>query len=118
VATTSGATRPPSKSGLLQLIGQRLAEEPSARHDVLGRAQASDGEVAQATADRVADQQRAGEHRHRRRDAEHDGQVGAPVIGGGVEDEAEHAKCFDVTAKPEAGTAASDACRSASTSAA
>ena len=59
----------------------RRERTPVDGDDVLGAAEPADRDIAQAAAHRVADEQRAGEHRHRRRHAQHDGQVRAPVIG-------------------------------------
>ena len=71
-----------------EIVRQRLAKESARRHERVGASQASDRDVAQAAAHRVADEQRAGEHRDRRRHAERDGEVRAPVIPGAAKDQA------------------------------
>ena len=67
---------------------QRVPEESRRRDDVAGPPEPRQHEIAQAAAHRVANQQRAAEHGHRRRHAEDDGEVGAPVVGGAAENEA------------------------------
>ncbi len=62
--------------------GGALVEEGHRGDDLIGAAQASEREIAQAAPHRVADDQRTRQHRHRGRDAEHDGQVGAPMVTG------------------------------------
>src|SRR6185295_14818295 len=59
---------------------ERFTEETGRDDCRIGAADPLEDEVAEAAAHRVADEQRAGQHGDRRRDAEHDGRVGAPVI--------------------------------------
>jgi hypothetical protein len=68
--------------------GQLFAEKARRDDDLIGAAEAIEHQIPQAAADRVADQQRAAEHRHRGRDAEHHRGVGAPVVPESVSDEA------------------------------
>jgi hypothetical protein len=68
------------EAGPAQIVGERLAEEAGRDDDAIGAPEPLQHEIAQAAAHRVADQQRAGEHRHRRRHAGDHGEVGAPVV--------------------------------------
>src|SRR5688500_5713892 len=47
---------------------------------MVGPAEALQHEIAQAPADRVADEQRAAKYRDRRGYAQHEGEVGSPVV--------------------------------------
>ena len=68
-------------------LGQRLAEEVRRHDDVVGVAEALQHQVAQARPNRVADQQRAGEHGDRRGHAGDNGQVRPPVVAEAAGDE-------------------------------
>ena len=68
-------------------LGQRLAEEVRRHDDVVGVAEALQHQVAQARPNRVADQQRTGEHGDRRGHAGDDGQVRPPVVAEAAGDE-------------------------------
>ena len=50
------------------------------RDDLIGAAKAPEQQIAQAAANGVAHEQRSGQHRHGRGDAEHHGHVRAPVV--------------------------------------
>ena len=62
-----------------EVLRQRLADVAEARHHEVDRAQPLQRQRPQAGADRRADQQRPGQHRHGDGHAGHDGKVGAPV---------------------------------------
>ena len=64
-----------------KLVRQRVAEEPRGDDDLVGPAEPMEDEIAKAAAHGLADQERAGEHRHRRRDAQRHRRVGAAVVG-------------------------------------
>ncbi len=61
-------------------LRQGASEEPLAGHRLVDRAQPLEGEVAQAGLDRVADHQRAGEHRGGHRRAGDHRQVDRPEV--------------------------------------
>jgi hypothetical protein len=62
----------------LDVFGQRLAEEPGGRDDVVGAAEAAEEDVTQGGAHRVADEERAGEHGRGGGNAQDDREVRAP----------------------------------------
>ena len=62
-----------------QRIGDILAKEGGGADQRVGAAQPPQRDVAQAAAHRVADDERASQHGGRRRNAEHDGEIGTPV---------------------------------------
>ena len=86
----SGNQRRRSRAVGGQIRRERLPEEAHRRDDLTSPAEPRQHQIAQAAAHRVADQQRAPEHRHRGGDAERDGDVGAPVVGGATDDEVVH----------------------------
>jgi hypothetical protein len=64
----------------IQIRTQGRAEEARRRDQIIDVAEARHGQLSQARLDRRADDQRAGEHRHRDRDAGDHRQVGTPVV--------------------------------------
>ena len=64
-----------------QIVRERVAEEPGREDDLVGPPEPMEDEIAKAAAHRIADEQRAAEHGHRRRDAEHHRRIGATVVG-------------------------------------
>ena len=68
-------------------VGKLPAEERRGSDDQIGSAEPLQHEIAQAAADGVADEQRAGQHGHRRGDAQDDRHVGTPVIRQAAKDE-------------------------------
>ncbi len=82
-AATSGTTPETAADApelVLQVGGELFSKEPGRDDHVIGLAQSSDHEIAQAAAYGIADQQCPGEDGDRGRDAEHDGEMGAPVV--------------------------------------
>ena len=70
------------KRGIRLEIRRKLLPEESGRDDhLIGAAETMEDEVAEAAADRIANQERAGEHGDRRGNAGDHGKVGTPVIG-------------------------------------
>src|SRR5262249_27095967 len=64
----------------LQLAGQFLAEEPARDERVVHPAKLPQGQLAQATLQRVADEEGAGQHGGADRHPESNGTVAAPVV--------------------------------------
>ena len=84
---TSGAARKRREAGWLEVLRELLAEESSETTADIGGAETLQHQIAQAAAHRVADEQRAGEHRHRGRHADDHGEVRPPVIAQAAGDE-------------------------------
>ena len=63
-----------------EVSGEGVAEEPAGRDNLIGASQTAKGDVAQASADRVANDEGAGKHRHRGRHTEDHGEVRPPVV--------------------------------------
>ena len=75
--------------GIRLEIRRKLLTEKAGRYDeLIGAAETMEDEVAETAADRIANQERAGEHGDRRGNAGDDGKVGTPVIGEPANNEA------------------------------
>jgi hypothetical protein len=62
-------------------VGRKLiAEKAPGSNHIVGVTQSLHNQIAQARPYGIADKQGAGQHRNRRGDAQHYGEVGAPVI--------------------------------------
>ncbi len=72
---------------LAKILRELLAEEPDRAQDEVRPSQPAKRDVAETAAHRVADDQRAGEHRDRCGHAKQDGEVRAPVVSGAPRDE-------------------------------
>src|SRR5690606_6124480 len=72
---------------LPEVLGEGRPEEPGRGHGERGSPEPLVDELPQARAHRVADGERACEHRHGDGDAGNDGQMRAPVVSGAPEDE-------------------------------
>ena len=79
--------RRPECLRLAHIVSQRFAEESDGGDDEIRPPETLQDQVAQATADRVADEQRARKHGHRRGHTDHHCDVGAPVVGQPADDE-------------------------------
>ena len=69
------------------LVGDLLSKEACGGHGEIGATESAERNITQALPDRVADHESAGENCDRRRHAEEDRGVGAPVIANASDDE-------------------------------
>ena len=76
-----------TRDAAAKIIGQRFAEEAGGVDGDAGPPEPLQREIAQAAAHRIADDERARQHRGRGRHAEEHGQVGAPVEADAAGDE-------------------------------
>jgi hypothetical protein len=70
-----------------EILGQLFAEKTRRHNDLIGSTKAAKEEVAKTAADRIAHEQRPGEHGDGRRHTEHDGYIRAPVVGEAAKDD-------------------------------
>ena len=73
---------------LMDLVRQRLAEEPGRHDDPVHATEPQQHQVAKAAADGIAHEQRAGQHRHRGRDPDDNREVRTPVVAQAGHDQA------------------------------
>ena len=77
----------PERVVFLKVFAERLAKKSGRDDDSIRPTELHQQQIAQAAAHRVADEQRAREHRNRRRDAGNDSEVGPPIVRQAPQDE-------------------------------
>ncbi len=85
---------------LLEIIRELLPKEPGRDNQVVGLAQPSDDEIAQAATYGITHQECAGENCHRGRHADDHGQMRAPVVGETLEEKTPHGVTHPPDSRP------------------
>ena len=81
---------------IVNVASERVAKKSGRGDDLLRAAEPADRQIAQASTNGISNEQRSREHRHRRRDTEHDREVRAPVVRRAAQNQLHCGHCQDL----------------------